>query len=227
MMNSGCDISNNNIPYFYPKCGVDALHSHCYLLAHFSDLPEEERYAHVWELIKALWGDPENLYTKDCPQEHLYNMARRQAVSDWLETLFEKTIDFKNTNEKTSQRILKLASVHKIMEACDLAISNSNTTNTISIPISNLIIIIFSDEFTLALLLAQLGSENSVRCCIQRQLWQWYNSKADLFIDIDHLKLYTMISGQPLFDSNQGIVNVCENLDWARAFALHLWYVLN
>lgn len=83
-----------------------------------------------------------------------------------------------------------------------------------------------SDEFNLAMLLSQLGSENSVRCCIQRQLWQWFNSKADLFIDIDHLKLYTVISGQPLFDSNQGIVNVCEDLDWIRAFALHLWYVL-
>lgn len=76
------------------------------------------------------------------------------------------------------------------------------------------------------MLLAQLGSENSVRCCIQRQLWQWFNSKADLFIDIDHLKLYTLISGQPLFDSNQKIINVCENLDWVRAFALHMWYVV-
>lgn len=76
------------------------------------------------------------------------------------------------------------------------------------------------------MLLAQLGSENSVRCCIQRQLWQWFKSKADLFIDIERLKLYTMISGQPLFDSNQGIVNVCEKLDWLRAFALHMWYVM-
>lgn len=75
------------------------------------------------------------------------------------------------------------------------------------------------------MLLAQLASGNSVRSCVQRQLWQWYNSKADLLIDIDHLKLYTMISGQPLFDSNQGIVNVCGNLDWVRAFALHMWYL--
>lgn len=89
-----------------------------------------------------------------------------------------------------------------------------------------IIIIIVSDELNLAMLLAQLGSENSVRCCIQRQLWQWYNSKADLFIDFDHLKLFTIIAGQPLFDSNQGIVNVCENLDWVRVFALHMWYVL-
>lgn len=125
MTNSVCDNKNNNIPYFYPKFGVDALHSHCYLLTHFSELPEEEHYAHVWELIKALWGDPENLYTKDCPQEHLYNMARRQAVSDWLETFLEKTVNFQDTNDNVSQRILKLISAHKIMEACDLAISSS------------------------------------------------------------------------------------------------------
>jgi len=125
MVNSNCDTENNNIPYFYPKFGVDALHSHCYLLSHFSELPEEEHYAHVWELIKALWGDPENLYTKDYPQEHVYNMARRQAVSDWLENVLEKTVDSNSADENVSQRILNLVSVHKVMEACNLAISNS------------------------------------------------------------------------------------------------------
>ncbi|VVC35530.1 Hypothetical protein CINCED_3A011775 [Cinara cedri] len=204
MLNSNCDTESKNIPYFYPKSGVEALHSHCSLVAHFSELSEEERYAHVWELIKALWGDSETANVTNSPQEHSYNMARRQGVSDWLEALLEKTMDF-NTNENTSRKIFNLVSVHKIMEACDLAIS--------------------SNECNLAMLLAQLGSENSIRCCIQRQLWQWCSSKADLFIDIDHLKLYTMISGKPLFDSNQGIINVCENLDWVRAFALHLWYI--
>lgn len=125
MMNSNCDAKNSNIPYFYPTFGVDALHSHCYLLSHFSELPEEEHYAHVWELIKALWGDPENLYTKDYPQEHVYNMARRQAVSDWLENILEKTVNLNNTDENVSQRILNLVSIHKIMEASNLAISNS------------------------------------------------------------------------------------------------------
>jgi len=125
MINSNYDAKNSNIPYFYPKFGVDALHSHCYLLSHFSELPEEEHYAHVWELIKALWGDPENLYTKDYPQEHVYNMARRQAVSDWLENILEKTVNLNNADENVSQRILNLVSVHKIMEASNLAISNS------------------------------------------------------------------------------------------------------
>lgn len=124
-MNSNCDAKNGNIPYFYPTLGVDALHSHCYLLSHFSELPEEEHYAHVWELIKALWGDPENLYTKDCPQEHVYNMARRQAVSDWLENILEKTVNSNNADENISRKILNLVSIHKIMEASNLAISNS------------------------------------------------------------------------------------------------------
>jgi len=124
-MNSNCDAKNGNIPYFYPTSGVDALHSHCYLLSDFSELPEEENYAHVWELIKALWGDPENLYTKDCPQEHVYNMARRQAVSDWLENILENTVNSKNADENVSRKILNLVSIHKIMEASNLAISNS------------------------------------------------------------------------------------------------------
>jgi len=124
MVNSNCDIKDNKIPYFHPKIGVNALHSHCYLSAHFFELPEEH-YTHVWDLMKALWGDPENLYSKYCPEEHAYNMARRQAVSDWLETLLEKTLDVKCPNGNISQKILKLVSSHKIMEACDLAISNS------------------------------------------------------------------------------------------------------
>lgn len=123
MMNSNCDSKSSKVPYFYPKTGVDALKSHCYLVANFSELPEEEHYAHVWELIKALWGDLENLYNKDCPQEHLYNMARRQALSDWLETLLKNTVNFDVAN--ISQRILNLVSAHKILEACDVAIKNS------------------------------------------------------------------------------------------------------
>lgn len=124
LVNSNCDTKNDEIPYFYPKSGVDALHSHCYLSAHFLELPED-RYAHVWDLIKALWGDPDNLHFNDCAEEHSYNMARRQAVSDWLETFLEKTVDFKCFNDNISQKILNLISAHKIMEACDLAISNS------------------------------------------------------------------------------------------------------
>lgn len=83
---------------------------------------------------------------------------------------------------------------------------------------------IVTDESNLAMLLAQLESSNFVGCLIQQQIWQWLNSKADLFIDSDYLKLYTLISGRSLFNSNQGIVNVCKDLDWARAFALHIWY---
>lgn len=124
-MNSNCDINNHKMPFFYQKFGVDALHSHCNLLFNFPEVPEEEHYGYVWDLMKALWGDPKNLYTKDCPQEHLYNMTRRQALSDWLETLLEKTLDLKVSDLKVSQKIFKLVSAHKIMEACDLAISNS------------------------------------------------------------------------------------------------------
>jgi len=100
-------------------------HSHYYLLSHFSEVPEEEHYALVWFLMKALWGDPKNLYTKDYPQKHVYNMASRQAMSDWLEYILEKALDSNIGDEKVFQRILNLVSVYKIMETCDLAISYS------------------------------------------------------------------------------------------------------
>ncbi len=46
-------------------------------------------------------------------------------------------------------------------------------------------------------------------------------------MNVDRLKFYVLISGQLTFDlsfTKSQFINVCENLDWKRQFALHLWF---
>lgn len=68
----------------------------------------------------------------------------------------------------------------------------------------------------------QNGVEDS-KLLIKQQLAHWQDVNVDNFIDPDRLKLFMLIAGQPLLDNKQGTINVCQNLDWRRALAVHLW----
>ena len=50
-------------------------------------------------------------------------------------------------------------------------------------------------------------------------------SQADQLMHPDRLRLYALIAGKMVWPSSQGDVNVCENLDWKRCLAVHLWSV--
>jgi nuclear pore complex protein Nup98-Nup96 len=58
---------------------------------------------------------------------------------------------------------------------------------------------------------------------VHDQLAKWHEVQADSYINRDRIKLLMLVAGIPLFISTPGTVNVCEDLDWKRAFALHLW----
>lgn len=43
---------------------------------------------------------------------------------------------------------------------------------------------------------------------------------------MDRLKLYVLIAGNLIYNSaniKEDVINVCENLDWKRQFAINLW----
>lgn len=44
--------------------------------------------------------------------------------------------------------------------------------------------------------------------------------QVDKFITVDRLKIYALLAGELAWSG----INVCQDLDWKRAFALHLWY---
>lgn len=47
-----------------------------------------------------------------------------------------------------------------------------------------------------------------------------FTQQVDKFITSDRLKIYALLSGELAWRD----IDVCQDLDWKRAFALHLWY---
>lgn len=170
----------------------------------------------VWALCMALWGNYSELLqitqnTTGANEEHYNVMVRREAVGVWLRNVVQKTVEreiesinsvSKNSHEKT---ILSLLSACKLEEACQEARK--------------------AGDHCLALLMAQLRSGATVKKLIKQQLALWQETDVDENLTIDRLKLFMLVAGEPLISSKHGTINVCEDLDWKRAFAIHLWYL--
>lgn len=161
----------------------------------------------VWKLCVALWGDyPDQNLSNG---EHYNTMARREALGDWLKNVVQSTVereiknvDVNNSHEKV---ILSLLSACILEDACQFARK-------------------FGDH-CLALLMSQLCSGMPVKELTKQQLALWQETDVDENLTIDRLKLFMMVAGEPLITSKHGTINVCEDLDWKRAFAIHLWYL--
>ncbi|XP_036147663.1 nuclear pore complex protein Nup98-Nup96 isoform X2 [Monomorium pharaonis] len=166
----------------------------------------------VWALCIALWGSYANQDTFNNANEEHYNvMVRREAVGEWLRNVVQRTVEreiksidgeAKNSHEKM---ILSLLSAYKLEDACQEARK--------------------AGDHCLALLMAQLRSGATVKKLIKQQLALWQETDVDENLTIDRLKLFMLVAGEPLISSKHGTINVCEYLDWKRAFAIHLWYL--
>ena len=49
--------------------------------------------------------------------------------------------------------------------------------------------------------------------------------QADEFIDPLRLRILSLLAGHMVWHTSHDVVNVCQDLDWKRSFALHLWSV--
>lgn len=90
---------------------------------------------------------------------------------------------------------------HHIAEAAQLAIEN--------------------DLPQLGLILSQTPSTRS-KNLMQTQLNHWIESDCLKHIDEVVVKIYMLLAGVPVCEK----INVCQNIDWLRVLAMHLWYVL-
>ncbi|XP_050452741.1 nuclear pore complex protein Nup98-Nup96 [Cataglyphis hispanica] len=166
----------------------------------------------VWTLCVALWGKyTDQDMTSNANEEHYNVMMRREAVSEWLKNVVQKTVEqeiknidgeIKNSHEKM---ILSLLSACKLEDACQEARKTG--------------------DHCLALLMAQLRGGMPVKELIKQQLALWQQTDVDENLTIDRLKLFMLAAGEPLISSKHGTINVCEDLDWKRVFAIHLWYL--
>lgn len=130
-------------------------------------------------------------------------MLRRDFVSNWLESVI---------NSDNSKGILEyldnltnLILCHKISEACELALENG--------------------DMNLSLLIAQISSNHTLREFVKEQFFCWNEIEASEFIDERRMKILMIISGiSTLSTSRDSIVNIFENQNWLRCFAIHLWF---
>lgn len=195
-------------PVFAPKSGVDNLHAHCSLaqrLAQSEINPLFTVSCHVWELCVALWGNLVDLPQHEPPESHKSMMERRHAVSDWLMNVVAASVKQDLTVKDSVANVFTLLTGHCIQEACQQAQS--------------------AGDHYAALLLSQLSGSRSVWSLMEQQLMQWKDAQADVLIETERLKLMMLCAGIPVFQATDSVINVCEDLDWKRAFAIHFWYV--
>jgi nuclear pore complex protein Nup98-Nup96 len=79
-----------------------------------------------------------------------------------------------------------------------------------------------------ALLAASASGLNSTNGeLLMQQLESFQQMRADRFVDPARLRMFALVAGMPEWRGSEDSrnVNVCEGLDWKRAFAAHLWFL--
>ncbi|KAL5281480.1 NUP98 family protein [Megaselia abdita] len=150
----------------------------------------------VWSLCFVLWNDLQN-EKQWCTNEQ---MVRRNFFTKWLED---------NCNDESAltytDELLNLVSKHKISDACELAMKNS--------------------DITMALLLSQASNRKNFRDIVEDQLSSWNTSGVDKYITENRLKLIMMIAGVPIMDSHCGTISLFENKNWLQILSIQHWYI--
>ncbi|XP_062580939.1 nuclear pore complex protein Nup98-Nup96-like isoform X2 [Saccostrea cucullata] len=160
----------------------------------------------LWNLCSALFGNlPDDI-------ANLYEVqhARREAVSKWLSSTASDKIKKEIQEAKyRGKNHLPALFAHltggQVAEACSLSQKSGDTR--------------------LALVLSQCVGSYIPKQLLDMQLNEWAELGAFKFIEELRLKLYALLAGRLVWQAPQTIVNTCVDLDWKRAFALHLWYM--
>ncbi|KAL1502583.1 hypothetical protein ABEB36_007706 [Hypothenemus hampei] len=149
----------------------------------------------IWTLCTALWGPNENTISN-----------RRYLLSEWLKStcisddLTLKTSPFKSVTEVTESVFAHL-SVFQVLDAACVAMDNRMPN--------------------LALLVSQSSLSNMPKSYLQEQIDVWYKSMISNHISTEIRRLYLLLSGIPIKED----LNVFEEVDWKRAFGMHLWFI--
>lgn len=176
-----------------------------YKLATISvNFPEFQMFSCIWDLISALWGK------LDDDTELLYEVhaGRRDAFSKWLSNVIDSELktDSNISREGHLPAIFSLLSANKVREACTVACNNK--------------------DIRLAFLLSQISGDFHLKNYMRNQLTLWEEREIDTYMDTNRLKIYVLLSGLMVWRSvnSSTCINICENVDWRCALALHLWY---
>lgn len=223
--NSAVEFDGAGHPRIEPNSGLESLQAHVEEATRHVAMQDtaEEKFGRalkeikcIWDLCSALWGHLEDRREEaDAgqdygPDSHEVTMLRREAVSTWLEDIVD-TSDRIEKNRSPVGETLALLSGNKLLEACDNAHE--------------------SGDHYAALVMSSTGgcgqgSANGQ--LILQQMERWQEMHADSFVGQERLRLYALMAGVSVWSGSDPAttdVNVCQGLDWKRAFAAHLWYL--
>ncbi|XP_051005035.1 nuclear pore complex protein Nup98-Nup96 isoform X2 [Acomys russatus] len=202
-------------PLIVPNPGVSVIHDYAdWVKESPKELLEVQIVKHwslTWTLCEALWGHLKELDGQlDEPTEYIQILERRRAFSRWLSHTAAPQIEEEvslTRRDSPIEAVFSYLTGSRISEACSLAQQ--------------------SGDHRLALLLSQLVGSQSVRELLTMQLADWHQLQADCFIQDERLRIFALLAGKPVWQlSEQKQINVCSQLDWKRALAIHLWYLL-
>lgn len=200
--------NDSDCPYFRSDSGTQIIDEHLNIAKINVKLGDVGDYVlSVWSLVNALWGEQEELDGVEV-NAHLTIMRRKELLSEWLEDVVACKASKSSDNldgDGYLNHLIQLLSCHKVDDACELAFNNN--------------------DMNLALLMAQLSSGPTVRQLIQHQLSTWQEVEADKFIKSQRLKVMMLVAGVPLLSSANGPINIFEDMDWLKAFAVSLNFI--
>ncbi|XP_057667789.1 nuclear pore complex protein Nup98-Nup96 [Diorhabda carinulata] len=123
---------------------------------------------------------------------------RRHLLSEWLKV---NTDYCKVQTNDSAKDIFDNLTIFKINEAANVALEKRFPN--------------------LSLIISQLSLTNRTKTFLQEQIESWYKSMSSDHISNTMKNIYLLLSGTPVKDD----INIFENIDWKRAFAMHMWYV--
>ncbi|ORX39687.1 nuclear protein 96-domain-containing protein [Kockovaella imperatae] len=185
-------------------------------LARLFDRGDTSHGALVWRLGVALFDEIDLHLSADCKDDFVHRISeirRKLALSKWLEDAVAPSVDRDLlTADKGPEEVFTLLSGHQLERSVQSALDNG--------------------DMRLATLISQIGSSDSFRAEIERQLGDWSKYKASALISGAYRRLYALLAGTVDVlpgDKSRGVdgcpdVLVSDRLDWKRAFGLRLWY---
>ena len=156
---------------------------------------------------------------EDRVRNRVYTLRRRDELSIWLQNVVSPTVEAElreGISSDSSTEVYTWLTGNEVDKAAEAAIS--------------------AGSVKLATLVAQAGGDDDFRADVLSQLKVWKEQRIDAHISEPTRKVYALLAGiiDVLEGSGSGPggariescpdVHISADLDWKRAFGLHLWF---
>uniref|UniRef100_A0A8C2CCL9 Nuclear pore complex protein Nup98-Nup96 n=1 Tax=Cyprinus carpio TaxID=7962 RepID=A0A8C2CCL9_CYPCA len=206
----------HSCPFIQPAKGVDALHGYAEWIVEVNkDIGGGDaglaHWRQVWTLCAALFGHLDDLDVEtEQYSDYQQQLERRRSFSHWLSECAAECIEEevgRALQRNHAEAIFRYLTCHCISKACKLSQKSG-------------------EDHRLALLLSQALGSQFCRDLLALQLSDWNSMQTYSFIEEERLQIFALLAGKPVWQSTDGCINVCSELDWKRCVAVHLWYMM-